>query len=148
MTDKKNPRKSFKYMLFAFIGITLIICLFIFKDKIFYNENIQTSILQTSEEAVCGNEVIEGEEECDDGNLNENDSCKNDCTYNICGDGVIHNGIEICDDGNLDDSDECPWTCQPSSCGDGFIHEGFEECDDGNLYSEDDCDDLCRLNRN
>ena len=33
---------------------------------------------------VCGNGVREAEEECDDGNLIENDGCDNDCTVGLC----------------------------------------------------------------
>ncbi len=36
-------------------------------------------------------------EECDDGNAIDTDACKNDCTNNVCGDGVVLAGIETCD---------------------------------------------------
>ncbi|MEK6840424.1 MAG: hypothetical protein AABX79_00535 [Nanoarchaeota archaeon] len=49
----------------------------------------------------CGNGVPEAGEQCDDGNSNNNDACKNDCTNNICGDGVIHTGVEQCDSTDL-----------------------------------------------
>jgi len=45
-------------------------------------------------------------EECDDGNNNNNDSCKNDCTDNVCGDGVIRVGVEECD-GSIDCYPDC-----------------------------------------
>ena len=32
---------------------------------------------------VCGNGVVEGTEQCDDGNTNNNDACSNTCTINI-----------------------------------------------------------------
>jgi cysteine-rich repeat protein len=51
-------------------------------------------------------------EECDDGDLDENDACKNDCTLNVCGDGVIRTGVEECDDGNTTSGDGCSSTCQ------------------------------------
>lgn len=35
-------------------------------------------------EAVCGNGVIEGAEECDDGNLDETDGCTNACVISDC----------------------------------------------------------------
>lgn len=31
----------------------------------------------------CGNKIIEADEQCDDGNSNEDDFCKNDCKYNL-----------------------------------------------------------------
>ena len=51
-------------------------------------------------------------EECDDGDLDPNDSCKNDCSLNVCGDGVIRTGVEQCDDGNTTSGDGCSSTCQ------------------------------------
>ncbi|HOW52763.1 MAG TPA: M28 family peptidase [bacterium] len=36
-------------------------------------------------------------EQCDDGNAVNGDACKNDCTFNTCGDGVVYTGIETCD---------------------------------------------------
>ncbi len=38
-----------------------------------------------------------GTEECDDGNAVNTDACKNNCTNNICGDGVVLTDIETCD---------------------------------------------------
>ncbi|MFP6665287.1 MAG: hypothetical protein VCC00_13915 [Deltaproteobacteria bacterium] len=32
------------------------------------------------EAAICGNGMVEGAEDCDDGNLDDNDACANDCT--------------------------------------------------------------------
>ena len=59
----------------------------------------------------CGDRVVDLGEQCDDGNTNENDACKNDCTLNVCGDGFVHTGVEQCDDGNLVDGDGCDHTC-------------------------------------
>ena len=45
---------------------------------------------------VCGDGVVEGDEACDDGNLDDGDGCESDCTYTIaCGDGLYVPG-EIC----------------------------------------------------
>ncbi len=39
---------------------------------------------------VCGDGIVNpATEQCDDGNANEADGCKNDCTSNLCGDGVL-----------------------------------------------------------
>lgn len=46
---------------------------------------------------VCGNHILESSEQCDDGNSNNNDACKNDCTLNYCGDGYIYIGLEQCE---------------------------------------------------
>ena len=70
---------------------------------------------------VCGNSVLEVGEQCDDGNINNNDSCIIDfnrsyeCKYSICGDGYLWNqgaGTEQCDDGNIINGDGCSSTCQ------------------------------------
>ena len=47
-----------------------------------------------------------GYEECDDGNLNNDDGCTVACTTPRCGDGVVV-GEEVCDDGNRVEQDAC-----------------------------------------
>jgi cysteine-rich repeat protein len=61
----------------------------------------------------CGNGIVSGTEQCDDGNTNNNDACKNDCTLSVCGDGVVYRGVEQCDDGALNGTpgDACSATC-------------------------------------
>jgi cysteine-rich repeat protein len=91
--------------------------------------------------SVCGNSLLEGIEECDDGNLTNSDGCSSTCLLEFCGDTVIQSG-EQCDDGNTTPGDGCSATCQDEICGNLFVDPG-EECDDGNLVSEDGCSDLC-----
>jgi len=122
----------------------------------------------------CGNGEIENDEQCDLGpQLDDEGSCKTDCTLAYCGDGfagpgegcddgnlIDHDGCtnacrlptcgdgtlqdgESCDDGNLIDSDACPGSCAPADCGDGFLWEGRETCDDGNNSSADGCTNAC-----
>lgn len=55
--------------------------------------------------------MVEAGEQCDDGNAINNDACKNTCTNNVCGDGVVSSGMEACDDGNSDNSDGCLNDC-------------------------------------
>jgi len=64
---------------------------------------------------VCGNGIKENGEECDDGNNNNYDSCRNDCTLPYCGDGIKDSGEE-CDDGNNDDYDGCTNDCKIGEC--------------------------------
>src|SRR5262249_14139540 len=105
----------------------------------------------------CGNGVIQGNEQCDDGNLISADGCTNICTITIgyngtgepsvctttCGDGIPA-GSETCDDGGTIDADGCSAGCQVeagyvccgapsmcSPCGNGLV-EACEGCDDGN----------------
>ncbi len=88
---------------------------------------------------VCGNDVLEGPEECDDGNLVEADGCTSACT--ICGNTVVA-GPEECDDGNLVSGDGCDANCTASACGNGIV-AGSETCDDGNTSNFDNCPSDC-----
>jgi hypothetical protein len=92
---------------------------------------------------MCGDGVVSGDEECDDGNgpgnPHNDDNTYGGCTTACrlgpyCGDGMV-NGPEICDlgPGNLPTygSPGCSYACKPARyCGDGII-ETFrhEMCD-------------------
>jgi cysteine-rich repeat protein len=101
----------------------------------------------------CGNGDLELGELCDDGNTDDDDGCKQDCTY-TCTD------ASACDDGSSCTQDVCDTTahtcsnpvdagqdnqacseggvtgtcqsgvCTPAGCGDGNVDAG-EECDNG-----------------
>ena len=87
----------------------------------------------------CGDGVVDGSEECDDGPANADDSaCTADCVTAICGDTLVLAGVEGCDDGNALDGDGCGADCQLESCGDAKV-QGMEECDDGNDLDDDAC---------
>jgi cysteine-rich repeat protein len=60
----------------------------------------------------CGDGIMNGGEECDDGNAIEADGCDNLCRVRGCGDGILDAG-EACDDDNLTAGDGCSPTCQP-----------------------------------
>ncbi len=66
----------------------------------------------------CGNGLTEpsNNEQCDDGNVVNTDNCKNDCSNNICGDGVVNTGVEQCDDGNIISDDGCSSSCIIEPC--------------------------------
>ena len=76
---------------------------------------------QACVKTVCGNGVVEGTEECDDGNLIPYDGCSPTCTIEpecangtctaVCGDGLKF-PQEACDDGNTRSGDGCSSTCQ------------------------------------
>lgn len=93
---------------------------------------------------MCGNGIVEGTEECDDGNEISGDACTNHCTIARCGDGVVRTGVEQCDDGNLADTDCCRTDCTspPPTCGNGCLEPG-ESCDDGNTVGGDNCPANC-----
>jgi len=89
-------------------------------------------------DAVCGNGLVEGDEDCDDGNVITTDACVN-CRGAVCGDGFVQAGQEACDDGNTVDEDDCTSDCEDARCGDGFVQTDVEACDDGNDDTTDDC---------
>lgn len=89
--------------------------------------------------SVCGNGVMEGAEQCDDGNVREADGCDRQCrreslvTYASpgCGNGALESGEE-CDDGNSRDLDGCSGNCflERGFCGDGVIQRALgEQCE-------------------
>jgi cysteine-rich repeat protein len=82
--------------------------------------------------AVCGDGVVQGGEECDDGEENgDGQACRADCTLQACGDGDLGPGEE-CDDGEGNgDAEACTSACTIAACGDGAVYAGVEECDDG-----------------
>jgi cysteine-rich repeat protein len=60
--------------------------------------------------AYCGDGVLAGDEECDDGNNDNLDGCNAGCMLE-CGDG-FRGPVEECDDGNTADGDGCSSTCE------------------------------------
>ncbi len=104
-------------------------------------------------EPICGNDVLESGEECDDGNNVDGDGCSASCTNESnggdtwCGDGIVNNE-EQCDDGNSVNGDGCDMYCLNESnldtwCGDGMVNNS-EECDDGNNINGDGCSSSCQ----
>ncbi len=100
-------------------------------------------------EVECGNGIVEGSEECDDGLSNsdtEPDACRANCTEASCGDGV-NDSNEGCDDGSSNsdtEPDACRTDCAAPACGDNVVDvEAGEECDDGNLIPQDGCNASC-----
>lgn len=79
-------------------------------------------------EVVCGDGVLEGTEECDDGNRVNSDGCN----------------AQVCEP---TPGFETYYTCQfcvtgAVGCGDGDL-DGGEQCDDGNLFTGDGCSSAC-----
>jgi cysteine-rich repeat protein len=92
----------------------------------------------------CGNGFIEAGagEECDDGNVSNNDGCSSVCHTEICGDDIQQAG-EQCDDGGTVGGDGCNETCVSEICGNSVVTTG-EECDDGNTANDDGCSSTCQ----
>lgn len=122
-----------------------------------------------NENAVCGNDLIEVGEECDDNNTVDGDGCNSNCEIESCGNAIIEspeecdpgtrcdlNGIyctlnaecagigdEGCKMRNGDD-DTCSQFCLNEICGNGRI-DYDEECDDNNSDDGDGCNSICKL---
>jgi cysteine-rich repeat protein len=104
----------------------------------------------------CGNGRSEPslDEECDDGNTNNNDDCKIDCSLNFCGDNYVNLYLnkEQCDPPNPGNGCDalcqseagyvcCGSICYPSTvCGDSIFDSISEECDDGCKIGIPGCD--------
>lgn len=110
---------------------------------------------------VCGDNVTEGDEQCDDGNTISGDGCSSTCTLeeddnppddtdpkdpkdpkdppvdppktNPCGNHSLDSG-EVCDDGNTEDGDGCSSDCKT-------IEEGYRCDDDGLTCAPKTCGD-------
>jgi len=94
---------------------------------------------------LCGNNIVEGSEECDNGQNNSDmqpNACRTDCTRADCGDSVTDAG-EQCDDGPYNNDkipDACRTDCRTAHCGDGVVDpEQGENCEDGNDNPYDGC---------
>jgi len=96
----------------------------------------------------CGNGRVDAAgEQCDDGNLQDNDGCSSLCVLEFCGDALTQPPREQCDDGNDVNDDTCDNGCQPfiGACGNGRVEAAGEVCDDGNMISGDGCSATCNL---
>ncbi|MFO0723004.1 MAG: DUF4215 domain-containing protein [Myxococcota bacterium] len=92
----------------------------------------------------CGDGLLYGSEQCDDGNLVNNDGCSDTCKREFCGDAITQSS-EGCDDGNNVSGDGCTAACVAEYCGDGVTQAGLsEQCDDGNSASNDGCSSTCQ----
>jgi len=106
---------------------------------------------------VCGNEVVEGTEQCDDGNTVDFDSCTNACVAATCSDGAENQGEVGVDCGGSCAACVVPGctnsvatnfnpaatqddgSCQLPVCGDAVVSTTTELCDDGNTANGDGC---------
>lgn len=83
--------------------------------------------------AACGNGVVEGVEECDDGDANsdtEPDACRTNCRLPWCGDGVVDSGEECDPPDGINCNADCRWIRE--DCGNGMVDPG-EDCDGEDL---------------
>lgn len=90
--------------------------------------------------STCGNSIIEGAEQCDDGNSNNNDDCTNGCTIATCFDGVIWDegsGSEQCDNGGICSGDNMTSCLMESDC--SIVGGSCQP------QIEDGCDSSCQI---
>lgn len=82
---------------------------------------------------ICGDGILDPDEQCDDGNLSGGDGCDGSCQLeNSCGNGVVDPGEE-CDDGNLSGGDGCDSVCQLENRAPDAVCENASECNDPGL---------------
>jgi len=111
-------------------------------------------------EPACGDGERTPGEECDDGNMDDEDGCDSSCVIEpgwacyepsrtsecefTCGDGLVQPSEE-CDRGelNADEPDTCRTTCKAPACGDGIL-DADEECDPGEMELDDEAAGACR----
>jgi len=112
----------------------------------------QDADVETDAEVVglCGDGILDPNEDCDDGNHSDDDECLTTCTW-ACGDGIV-NAIEICDTAiaagqpgacpaGCDDSDECTTdTLVGSECQAECVHGDITVCNDGDGCCPPGCD--------
>ena len=81
------------------------------------------STSSTGVPSVCGDNIVEGDEECDEGGV-ATETCDIDCTAVVCGDGVV-NAVagEMCEPGDEYENAHCD-TCVVVEC-----NGGFADCD-------------------
>lgn len=71
---------------------------------------------------VCGNQVIEAGEECDDGNIEDGDGCSAICQLENCDDGIC---------GDAEDCDNCPADCISGDVSGAVCGNDICEAEDG-----------------
>lgn len=142
-----------RWCIFVFVLLVLIaISLLIFKPKIIFgNSNFDNSSNEKNfvgvgndSEEICGNEIVEGSEECDGDNLNGNNcsnlgytfgklKCSEDCKFDksLCGSTTSGGSEET----SVFDSPVCG----------NSVNESGEKCDDGNSVSGDGCSSSCLI---
>jgi cysteine-rich repeat protein len=95
----------------------------------------------------CGDGITQAPEQCDDGNSDGGDGCRNDCTIPVCGDGILDPG-ETCEPpGSPAGPHGYPCRMDCTVCGDAVTQPGGS-CDDGNTVDADACSNLCTTGLN
>ncbi|CAD8159995.1 unnamed protein product [Paramecium octaurelia] len=93
---------------------------------------------------VCGDGVVYGNEQCDDGNLIQADGCSNKCEFQC------HSACLLCEKGICKECDASQGFFEnlnqcASQCGDGLWEPLTEYCDDANNFNLDGCSADCKI---
>ncbi|CAD8170515.1 unnamed protein product [Paramecium octaurelia] len=108
-------------------------------DSCQYGYHLVNDICMT----ICGDMVVAGTEQCEDGNKISHDGCYQ-CQYSCpldCSD-CIHGQCLMCDAGFVLYDNFCT-----NICGDGIL-SNLEQCDDGNQSDGDGCSSDCFVENN
>jgi cysteine-rich repeat protein len=134
----KNPIKIFLILVFLFL---------FYPFHTFAASSQSNPSLNVGE--FCGDHIINGTEQCDDGNYTDGDGCNSTCVIEFCGDSLVNNNTEVCDSNTRACTTLNNATCDgwnacvaTESCGDGLVN-GNEACDDGNNINCDNCREDC-----
>ncbi len=112
------------------ITIALLVPLYILVSLVLTGSRATVIVPEAGQ--VCGDGAIQGNEQCDDGNLMIQDGCTGcmiEALFACVGEPSICSPIDARGDAS-------------PVCGDGLIELG-EECDDGNILSDDGCSQYC-----
>jgi cysteine-rich repeat protein len=113
--------------------------LFLFILSFLFISNFETNSVIA---AVCGDCIIEPEEQCEDGNTSPGDGCSADCLIEECGNGIVDPGEE-CDDGNDINSDSCTNYCRIIECTTDADCSSGKICD---IERDKKCKTPCNVN--
>jgi fibro-slime domain-containing protein len=131
--------------------------------------------IEVGNPSLCGNNMQDPGEQCDDGNKTAGDGCSAICQIpagwsctgwgpsvctmaGVCGDGIL-GASEACDDMNTTGGDGCSADCKKVETGyecrvpgrkcvpacGDGMKIGMEQCDDGNAAPNDGCSPTCQI---
>ena len=97
---------------------------------------------QVETDPLCGNNIQESGEQCDDGNLNDGDGCSSQCVVEFCGDNIVNNRsilgeFESCDGTDL----------SGETCGSLGFESGSLSCTSSCKYDVSSCTGDFRASR-
>lgn len=99
---------------------------------------------------ICGDDLLVGAEQCDDGNTDGGDGCRANCTIELCGDGILDE-YEDCESGaggfGACCTEECTFRAAGAECrGSAGVCDDAEVCSGASEFcpADEKSTDLCR----